>query len=1210
MFREIFFFEMKYRLRKPGIYIYFIAAFSIAFLNFGFGALPLDEKQFINSPASFAFYVSMMSMVLMLASSAIMGVPLYRDIEYNTKEYYLSYPITKTGYFWGRYLASFILVLLLAVGLLLGAWMGSNAGLTWGWQEASRFGPNKFSYYLHPFLTLALPNLFFTSSLFFGLVAILRNIKVIYSSGIILLLGYLIANFFINSSSSPYVIFLSDPFAINGVKYVTQGLSLVDKNSRLFPIEGLLLINRLLWVGVGGGMLLYTWLRFSFEKFFSLAAEKKTVESDRNTINALPDVNVDFNSRYKRPVLFTLTRIEVINILRDNYFWIIIGAGSIFLGIIFTHGPGNYGVREYPRTSMILFLFNNNFMIFIFCVIIFYTGEVIHRERATRFAFINDSLPPPVWLFYLAKILGICCLAIFLCILPLAIGMLAQLSRGYYLFNFPVYFKVLFLCTLPKLVQMTMLSFMLHVCIRNKFAALGVGIAYGVLCMLAIASGIMNYRLLLFSMVPFYAISDFDNVGHMMRPVAWFNTYWLLLGGLFLLLGYLFYIRGAISSIKERIQLAKERFRGNTVLIAAIVLIAFILTAGFNYYNVSYLNHYYTQVEATEHQVAREMKLKQYETMPFPKVTSILMYADIFPEEQTTRFRTFVTIVNKSNKLIDNFLLDGSNLSEYSVKSANVLLPFTSPLFYPRGKFNLFGPRQDSSGYRLYQLIQPLNAGDTTRLEINSSLFLKGFANDLYGVNLLYNGVFMGLGLPGLGYNKDGELKNEEERKKYGLPKRAEQFPEEKEVEGTDMLLSGAAHDLIKFDITVSTSGDQIAIAPGNLEKQWKQNGRNYYRYTCNTPGIYTPPGIFSARYSELHDSVFVDSHYVNIDLYYHPTHNTNLGRFVTAYKDGLKYYSSAFGPYTFKQVRLAEAPVYAPTTSSLAATDVYTERFGWNADFKDADQFDYCYYITTRQLARQWWGNQVAPNHTRSSAVITEGLTKYCALVLYEKKYGINNMRKVLEDELNWYLWESRWYKANQHSLLDGGSGRITDNKAAIVLYGLKDLVGETAINAGLREFREAYAFKTQPPFAGARELYAYIKKHVPDSLQYYLTDTWEKVSFYDNRIIEAKALRLDNSNQYKVSIKFSTEKFYQTLSGDDVPAGKMNDYIDIAIFPDDSKRHGSTQIPPLYIQKHRLTAGDHNIDIVVTGKPVRVGIDPYLKLIDRTPADNVKGL
>ena len=133
MFKQIFFFEIMYRLKRPGVYIYFAVCFIMAFLAFGFGSLPLDEKQHINSPSSIAYYVSIMSLAMMLASSAIMGVPLYRDIEHHTKEYYLSYPISKAGYFWGRYLGSFLFVMLLAFALLLGAFVGTKAGPAFGW---------------------------------------------------------------------------------------------------------------------------------------------------------------------------------------------------------------------------------------------------------------------------------------------------------------------------------------------------------------------------------------------------------------------------------------------------------------------------------------------------------------------------------------------------------------------------------------------------------------------------------------------------------------------------------------------------------------------------------------------------------------------------------------------------------------------------------------------------------------------------------------------------------------------------------------------------------------------------------------------------------------------------------------------------------------------------------------------------------------------
>jgi hypothetical protein len=38
-----------------------------------------------------------------MIASAIMGVPVYRDIEHKTENYYFTYPISEKGYILGRF---------------------------------------------------------------------------------------------------------------------------------------------------------------------------------------------------------------------------------------------------------------------------------------------------------------------------------------------------------------------------------------------------------------------------------------------------------------------------------------------------------------------------------------------------------------------------------------------------------------------------------------------------------------------------------------------------------------------------------------------------------------------------------------------------------------------------------------------------------------------------------------------------------------------------------------------------------------------------------------------------------------------------------------------------------------------------------------------------------------------------------------------------
>ncbi|MDB5151305.1 MAG: family transporter protein [Mucilaginibacter sp.] len=108
-----------------------------------------------------------------------------------------------------------------------------------------------------------------------------------------------------------------------------------------------------------------------------------------------------------------------------------------------------------------------------------------------------------------------------------------------------------------------------------------------------------------------------------------------------------------------------------------------------------------------------------------------------------------------------------------------------------------------------------------------------------------------------------------------------------------------------------------------------------------------------------------------------------------------------------------------------------------------------------------------------------------------------------------------------------------------------------------------------------------------------------------------EAKAVPTGNKNEYKVTFKVDAGKVWIDDKGNDIPAKNMNDYIDIGVFAANSNnKEGRSQVNPLYLKKYKLTMGQHTISVVVKGKPVTVGIDPYAKLIDRQPNDNMKDL
>src|ERR1700761_6125513 len=128
MFSKIFLFEIRNRIRRPAVYLYFSAVFVFTLISFANGYLPVGEKEHINSPYLITFWCCAMTMMMMLISSSVMGTAIYRDIEYQTKDYYLTYPITKAGYFWGRYFGSFAFMIMIALAIPIGVYLGTIIG--------------------------------------------------------------------------------------------------------------------------------------------------------------------------------------------------------------------------------------------------------------------------------------------------------------------------------------------------------------------------------------------------------------------------------------------------------------------------------------------------------------------------------------------------------------------------------------------------------------------------------------------------------------------------------------------------------------------------------------------------------------------------------------------------------------------------------------------------------------------------------------------------------------------------------------------------------------------------------------------------------------------------------------------------------------------------------------------------------------------------
>jgi ABC-2 type transport system permease protein len=95
---------------------------------------------------------------------------------------------------------------------------------------------------------------------------------------------------------------------------------------------------------------------------------------------------------------------------------------------------------------------------------------------------------------------------------------------------------------------------------------------------------------------------------------------------------------------------------------------------------------------------------------------------------------------------------------------------------------------------------------------------------------------------------------------------------------------------------------------------------------------------------------------------------------------------------------------------------------------------------------------------------------------------------------------------------------------KGSLIMYALQDYIGEEAVNRGLKNFLEKAAFRQKAPYATTTEFLTYLEAVTPDSLRYYLDDSWKKIALYENRISNATYQKV-KENEYKVSLTVNTK-------------------------------------------------------------------------------------
>lgn len=1187
MFREIFGFELRQQLKSP---LFWIVA--LAFGAIAFAAAASDTVQIgggignthRNAPYVVLQMLTVFTVLGMFLITVFVAGAALRDFDAGTAEMFFATPMSRGSYLLGRFAAGYLASVGVMLCVALGTWLGSLMP----WLDPARLGPTSFAAYGYTFAAFVLPNLFFISALLFLLAILTRSLLGTYVGVIaFFVLWQVTAVLTGNGPEHLTASALLDPFGLGAIDAATRYWSASDRNTLLPEVAGLLLGNRAIWVASGVVLLIATLAFFRPDRgAIRLWPRRRKTGSatDEPHPQATPaslNVTLHTDAPARWVQLLRLASFDTRGVLRGVGFLVMLAFGLMNTGFSLYFSGEFYGTKVYPVTHLMMQSLQSSFAFLLVIVVAFYSGELVWRERSLKVAEVSDAFPLPDWLPVLSKLIALVSFIVIFLLAGVLECVLYQLFRGYHHLELGLYLSYVGLTSI-RFVLVGVLMLVLQVLANNKFVGYLLAVLF-LVSRIVLTQLHWDHHLYDFGSAPDVPYSDMNGYGHFLAGMLWFSAYWASFAVALLVLAALYWTRGIAEGWKERSRIARLRFHAPSRALLAVSLLAFATLGVWIFYNTTILNSYTPEDVADQRSADYEKRYRQYKDLIQPRITDVRADVDIYPHQRRVDVRGHYRLINRSDSPIRDLHVQ--------------MLPEVKTLALD------FAPHEVVSEdpinhYTIYRLKQALAPGESMDFDFTLQYWSRGFRNSPSDTFVVDNGTFINNQMfPHFGYNEDGQLQDFNKRRKYKLGAVPRMAKIDDEFARRNNLLC-CDSDWVNFETTVSTTADQIALAPGYLQRDWVENGRHYFHYKMDKPIL----GFFSfqsARYQVKRDR-WND---VSLEVYYDPQHAYNVDRMIDTMKKSLTHYSAAFAPFQFHQMRILEFPDYQSFAQSFANTVPFSESIGYIADLRDPNDIDYVFYVTAHEIAHQWWAHQVIGANVQGVTMLDESFAQYSALMLQEREYGPEQMRRFLKYELDRYLNRRGNELVEEMPLgLVENQDYIHYSKGSVILYALKDYLGEEVVDRTLARFDREKAFQ-QPPYTTTREFLSDLREEAGPAWSGLITDLFDKITLFDNRVVAATA-RKRPDGKYDVTLKLHAAKFYADGVGKETPT-PLDIPVDIGVFaraPDGKEPHEKV----LLLEKRTVADGDSSVTLTVDGEPFEAGIDPFNKLVDRVADDN----
>lgn len=1183
MFAQIAAFELRYQLRQPIFWISGLVFFLLVFAAVAVDVISIGSGGNVhkNSPRAMGEIILTMTVFFMFASTAFVSNVVVRDDETGFGPIIRSTRISKFDYLYGRFAGAFAAVALSFLFVPLAIIVGSIMP----WVDRETMGPNNLAHYAYAYFWLALPGLFLVSAIFFSLATATRSMMATYLGVAAFLVAYIAANALLADPDKLLLAAYVEPFGLAAFELATRYYTASEANSIMPPVAGPLLWNRLIWIPIALGILVIAHFVYRFEARGDQARKaQRTADDPPPAPKPLARPNLRAAAI---PQLIERTRFEMAQVFKSPAFAVLVFIGLFNAAGGLLLGAELQGAALYPVTRWVITNMQGSFTLVVVVIAIYYAGELVWRERDRKTHEIVDATPAPDWTFIVPKTLALALVLIVTLLVSAVAGVAVQASKGFFDFELE---KYLFWYVLPLALDWTLIAILavfFQAISPQKFIGWGLMVLY-LIATITLAQLGFEHRLYNKPIMFVIPLSDMNGQGDFATFAGWQRAYWTAFHVILLVLTYGLWRRGTEMRLAPRLRRLPRRLLGGAGLIGGAAFAAFVGLGIYVYINTNVWNEYRTTIQNEEWLAEYEKTFLKYETLPQPSVTDVHLDLDLYPELPKLETEGVYQLVNDTGVPIRDLhvrLDRDTKVLQMAVNGAATVRTF------------------DRFNYRIFTFDRPLQPGERTALSFETVMQQRGFRNSGNTTRIVDNGTFVNnleFG-PLIGMDRSRLLQDRAKRRKYGLPPQLRP-PKLEDPKGLARnYLPGG--DWVHADISVTTDATQTPVAPGYITSDITREGRRTIRFRTEAP-VLNFFSVQSARYA-IKREVYKG---VELAIYYDPQHAWNVDRMIAALRTGLDYFQANFSPYQFRQARILEFPAYDTFAQAFANTMPYSEAIGFVTDNTKPDKIDYVTYVTAHELAHQWWAHQVIGADVQGATVLSETLAQYSALIVMEKTYGADGIRKFLKFELDRYL-RSRSGELVEELPLSRVENQdyIHYRKGSLVMYLLRDRIGEDKVNAALRRVLQQYAFKGAP-YPRSTDLVAALRAEAgaDPAAQQLITDLFQKITLYDLKTRTA-AVKKRSDGRYDVTLTIEAKKAYAGGKGEEtpvaIPAGEV---FDVGVFDAEPGKPGFGRKNVLDFRTVPLKSGVQNVTLIVDKPPKFAGVDPYNKQIDRNSDDN----